>query len=384
MHDRLRPSLLEALEDVRQHHKGAFCHPRAPPGNTGAGPGARPDPGPSPEPGQELDFHANIPFLQPPDSAEGPLTLDHDTAFSDISDILSLPVISSSNNWIALTLSHPHPPKTFHIPPKSSFLLSNFQSSTTTFTTLAEHLGRFHFVLLDPPWPNRSAARSRAYSTLSRFDTKDLLRLPVGNALIQPSDGLDEGGGLVGVWITNKPKFRKYVLETLFPRWGVALAGEWVWLKTTTAGELVFDLESSTRKPYEVLLFGRKTAVRRWREGERAGEDSGSVVAVSVPGKIILAVPDLHSRKPCVKGYTPFFSRMVYTYLTEAELIEPYLPPSYRGCEIFGRNLTEGWLTWGDEALKFNWEGHWKKKEDVEVELKEGDVGSRTKDGLGL
>lgn len=53
-----------------------------------------------------------------------------------------------------------------------------------------------------------------------------------------------------------------------------------------------------------------------------------------------------------------------------AALVEPYLPVSYRACEIFGRNLTEGWFTWGDEALKFNWEGHWTKE------------GDRTQDGL--
>lgn len=43
------------------------------------------------------------------------------------------------------------------------------------------------------------------------------------------------------------------------------------------------------------------------------------------------------------------------------ELVESYLPGAYRACEIFGRDLTEGWFTWGDEALKFNWEGHWRE-----------------------
>lgn len=46
---------------------------------------------------------------------------------------------------------------------------------------------------------------------------------------------------------------------------------------------------------------------------------------------------------------------------TCVELVESYLPEAYRACEIFGRNLTEGWFTWGDEALKFNWEGHWRE-----------------------
>jgi N6-adenosine-specific RNA methylase IME4 len=41
------------------------------------------------------------------------------------------------------------------------------------------------------------------------------------------------------------------------------------------------------------------------------------------------------------------------------ELIEPFIPDQYKAAEIFGRNLTEGWLTWGDEAIKWNWDGHW-------------------------
>lgn len=45
--------------------------------------------------------------------------------------------------------------------------------------------------------------------------------------------------------------------------------------------------------------------------------------------------------------------------------MEPYLPENYRACEIFGRNLTEGWFTWGDEAIKFNWDGHWKPEAET-------------------
>lgn len=52
----------------------------------------------------------------------------------------------------------------------------------------------------------------------------------------------------------------------------------------------MFDLECSTRKPYEVLLFAQRPG------------------AVAVPAKTILAVPDLHSRKPCVKGLSPTLS----------------------------------------------------------------------------
>ncbi|KAI5845009.1 MT-A70-domain-containing protein, partial [Morchella snyderi] len=197
----------------------------------------------------------------------------------------------------------------------------------------------FDFALLDPPWPNRSAARSAAYSTLSSRPggggggggIHELLQLPLGPALAP--------GALVAVWITNKPRHRAFVVERLFARWGVVEAGEWVWLKVTGGGEPVVALEAAMRKPYEVLVFGRKPA----GGGEEEAGEGGGVGVGRVPPMTIVAVPDLHSRKPGVK-----------------ELVEPYLPEDYRACEIFGRNLTEGWFTWGDEAIKFNWDGHWK------------------------
>lgn len=162
---------------------------------------------------------------------------------------------------------------------------------------------------------------------------EDLLRLPLGSALVQPGsgdngsgegsrkgsiEGESQDGGLVGIWITNKPKFRTYVLETLFPSWRVEPVGEWIWLKITTTGEPMFDLESSMRKPYEILLFGRKALSPKREKKKRKREANGGegqvadvlgdrVITASVstiPRKIILAVPDLHSRKPCIKGYT--------------------------------------------------------------------------------
>lgn len=165
---------------------------------------------------------------------------------------------------------------------------------------------------------------------------KDLLRLPLGDALTKPESCRGRGhtdtgedrsrgsqdGGFVGIWITNKPKFRAYVLETLFPSWRVEPVGEWVWLKITTTGEPMFDLESSMRKPYEILLFGQRTSnssrKKRKRKREVDGDEEHAAVLLEnpsdgmttaklsvIPRKTILAVPDLHSRKPCIKGYTP-------------------------------------------------------------------------------
>ncbi|KAH8155449.1 uncharacterized protein LAJ45_00459 [Morchella importuna] len=314
LHARLLPTLTAALTDLHTSYTGPYHHPRS----TDS----------PPPPGSELDFHACT-LLQSPlpfsssTSTDEAITLTAPTTLSDISDIHGTPVTNASASWLTLTLTYPSPPKLFHLPPHSTFLLSRFQSSTATFSSYAAAVGRFDFTLLDPPWPNRSAARSAAYATLSRFNIHELLQLPLGAALAP--------GALVGVWITNKPRYRAFVVEKLFVRWGVEEAGEWVWVKVTAEGEPVVALEAAMRKP--------------GRAGKRVklGVEEAGVGVGRVPGRTVVAVPDLHSRKPGVK-----------------ELVEPYLPENYRACEIFGRNLTEGWFTWGDEAIKFNWDGHWK------------------------
>ncbi|KAF8533934.1 MT-A70-like protein, partial [Trichophaea hybrida] len=168
-------------------------------------------------------------------------------------------------------------------------------------------------VLLDPPWPNASAKRKRGgYKTESRFSIMPLLLgLPMCDVL--------NTGGVVGVWITNKPSIRRQ-LGSLLSAWCVDEVAEWVWVKTTSFGKPVFALDSkSGRRPYEVLVLARRSG------------------GPEIPDKVIVGVPDLHSRKPGVK-----------------DLIEPFLPERYEAAEIFGRNLTEGWFTWGDEAIKWN------------------------------
>jgi N6-adenosine-specific RNA methylase IME4 len=56
----------------------------------------------------------------------------------------------------------------------------------------------------------------------------------------------------------------------------------------------------------------------------------------AVEGKVIVSVPDVHSRKPNLRG-----------------LFEGLLPERYEALEVFARNLTAGWWAWGDEVLLF-------------------------------
>jgi N6-adenosine-specific RNA methylase IME4 len=232
----------------------------------------------------------------------------------------------------------------FTIPPRSTFFLSDsthsdaFRASFRQVTdeyTLPRH---FDLVLLDPPWPNRSAKRKGAYEQVGGMPylKKMLLRMDLDNYL--------EHNALVGVWITNKEALREHVLGPggLFETWNVGLVEEWVWIKTTTGGEPMFDIDTAMRKPYEVLLLGR-AAPNSW---------TTMAHAPTVKRRVIAAVPDVHSRKPCLK-----------------ELLESYLPDpaDYTALEVFSRYLVSGWTSWGNEVLKYNWDYYWAPEADVEA-----------------
>jgi N6-adenosine-specific RNA methylase IME4 len=210
--------------------------------------------------------------------------------------------------------------KLLQIPSNSTVLCGDITSTRDIFATQAP---KFDLIILDPPWPNRSARRKKSYGiSYGNREIKELLNsVPIANHLAED--------GLVGIWITNKPAFRQVVLgeDGHFERWGVGLVEEWIWLKVTSSGEPISELGSMWRKPYEILLVGRK--------GAPSGE--------GVIRRILVGVPDLHSRKPNLKG--------LFEHVMEKE--------RYEALEVFARNLTAGWWAWGDEALKFQSAEYW-------------------------
>ena len=214
------------------------------------------------------------------------------------------------------------------LPPRSTCLQGTVQDTLQTFLSSAP---AFDLMLLDPPWPNRSALRSSSYTTpCTTSQIRALLSsIPVLAHLAS--------NGILAIWLTNKSAFHDLLLEPggLFEEWGVELVEEWMWVKVTEHGEPIVGLESRWRKSWEVLLVARK-AGNDLGEGEERGE---------VKRRIIFGVPDLHSRKPNLKG---MFERMLGK---EGE--------SYDALEVFARNLTAGWWAWGDEVLTFQSLEHW-------------------------
>jgi len=226
----------------------------------------------------------------------------------------------------------------FTVPPRSGFILGDcdhpdsFRSFFRDLTDEHDLPRHFDLVLLDPPWPNRSAKRKGVYEQIGGMPylKKMLLRMDIDNYL--------EHNALVGIWITNKPALREHVLgkKGLFEAWNVGLIEEWIWIKTTTKGEPMFDIDDSMRKPYEVLLLGR-AAPNTW---------TTMTHALNPRKRVIAAVPDMHSRKPSLK-----------------DLMEPYMPDptNYSALEVFARTLTAGWMSWGNEVLKYNSDIYWAK-----------------------
>ncbi|KAK1766884.1 MT-A70-domain-containing protein [Phialemonium atrogriseum] len=208
-----------------------------------------------------------------------------------------------------------------YIPKEAQFLLGTVQSQRAA---LISQDVLFDLMILDPPWPNRSARRKKNnYATADGLDAvRELLSLiPVRSHL--------STDGLVAVWVTNAPRFAELLTSTggIFAEWGLELVDEWTWLKVTTKGEPIYPVDSAWRKPWERLLIARRL---------------GSSIKTPNPRKVIVAVPDIHSRKPNLRGVF-------------AEVFRP----GYLGLEVFARNLTAGWWSWGDEALHFQHGGNW-------------------------
>jgi N6-adenosine-specific RNA methylase IME4 len=216
------------------------------------------------------------------------------------------------------------------IPPRSTVLQGSIASTLEIFTSTAPP---FDFIVLDPPWPNRSARRKKSYGiAYGMNDIKTLLSL----LPIQPSLSKE---GFVAVWVTNKTAFRDMLLEKggFFENWGIRLFEEWIWLKITSGGEPICPLNSKWRKPYEVLLIGRRIVNEDMTEGPE------------VKRRVLIAVPDLHSRKPNIGSLI--------------EQVTGRVEGTYEALEIFARNLTAGWWGWGDEALKFQMSKNWQETE---------------------
>lgn len=242
----------------------------------------------------------------------------------------------------------------FNIPPESCFVLCTLpvQSAQPRSRSPIPGLSgnrKFNLILLDPPWPNRSARRAANYATHAYSDMDGLSQIIRDIILQHLYDGQDHPNterDLVAIWVTNKQKSRMAAYDAIRSA-GLSVCEEWVWIKTTMQGEPVTPLEGLWRKPYEILVIGKR--------GENGSGGNPTGDPSSPRRRLIAGVPDVHSRKPNLKELfeSVFFDSSSSSSARGLRRIR------YSALEVFARNLTAGWCACGDEVLKFNHEEWW-------------------------
>jgi N6-adenosine-specific RNA methylase IME4 len=271
-------------------------------------------------------------------SPEPPVVLSSiSNNFSCIEDIADRVVSNPCNLCTSLVVDN----QAYDIPPRSTFILSDVRRACSPTTAFSNDVlpKSFDVIIMDPPWQNRSVRHAKTYRTSeSRSEQTFQCVLPILRSHLRAD-------GLVGIWVTNKASIRQLVLDSLYDE-GFQVYEEWVWIKVTAYGDPVTPLDGIWRRPYEVLLLFRRGRSHPCGTADASEQAEISSWATGPRRRIFVAVPDYHSQKPCLK-----------------EFIEPLLTDrsDYQALEIFARNLTAGWFCWGDEVLKFNWEGHWAK-----------------------
>ena len=336
--DVIMPLVTEALAVIRQEWTGDWCLERC----------TVPD---------GIDYDCDREYGGDGDSdddADGPpviLSSTSENVFSSMRELRGVPVQNTSMESAVLvsceedSMAVPSQGKgRYLVPPLSTFLLSTVLMHPTTKSEVIPGLPRsqkFNLILLDPPWPNRSAQRSGHYHTQSYTEigalTRTITRILRDHLVPDPGPG----PCIAGIWVTNSYKARMAAYEAIQDA-GLVVAEEWAWVKTAVTGETILPVTGVWRKPYEILVIG-------FLPGSGSGSGSGDRDHdKAIMRRVVAAVPDVHSRKPNLK--------QVFEEVFFAE----GCPRGYSALEVFARNLTAGWWGCGDEVLRFNSEEWWK------------------------
>ncbi|KAJ0399122.1 hypothetical protein P43SY_007528 [Pythium insidiosum] len=209
---------------------------------------------------------------------------------------------------------HPRSDEQVVLPPHSRFFLGDIRDISMAA------IGKFRLIVMDPPWQNQSVRRGRQYDT---FQHTDLWKIDV------PSIA-DEEECVLGIWVTNRPLYSRFVVEELLPAWGFELHDTWFWLKISRNGELVSPLDSTHRLPVEKLLVAHRArdATKRTVLRSRLG---------GAP-RVVVSIPLRHSWKPPPEA---FFDSAVMDACARSSV------------ELFARELRPHWTSVGNQVLHF-------------------------------
>lgn len=219
----------------------------------------------------------------------------------------------------------------FLLPKRSRVLISDFTHIRQLIPS--DKRNGYNIVLIDPPWENKSVHRQALYPTLPN---RYLLSLPLPKLV-------HTDGALVALWVTNREKLRSFVENELFPAWGISKILTWYWLKIKTNGEMISELDLRHHKPYECLFLGYiPPQTIRTDTGRDSSQASlcEEILAPKVPPdkQVLISIPGDHSRKPPL-----------------GLLLSRYSPghAPVKGLELFARDLSPDWTSWGNEPLNF-------------------------------
>ncbi|KAG0327940.1 Methyltransferase-like protein 4, partial [Podila humilis] len=275
-------------------------------------------------------------------------SFSHDSSLSvDLGDLYETFVVNDGQTAVVVSLTSEKSPL-YLIPPHSGFIVSDF-SQIYRLKSIAQTRGPFDMIVMDPPWQNASVDRMSHYGTM---DLYDLFKIPIQELLSK--------NGVVAVWITNRAKVKRVVIEKLFPAWGLMHVAHWFWLKVnivqvTTHGDPVLSLDGDHRKPYEGILIGKRVS---YCKPSYASASSPKDPPLFMK-KLLVSVPSQHSRKPSI-------SRLLeQEFLSESCDASGHEP---RRLELFARNLEEGFVSWGNEPIKYQYCGQRSSSEKPDVQ----------------
>lgn len=209
--------------------------------------------------------------------------------------------------------------RTYILPRESCFFMSDLGQIHNLIP--ADSDCGFNLIVIDPPWENGSARQKSVYPTLPN---RYFLSLPIEQLT-------HSEGALVALWMTNREKLHDFVEKELFPTWGVKYVTTFYWLKVKPDGSLISELDLFHHRPYEYLLLG-------YCAREVASSKHHSTLRSVKGNQIIISIPGDYSRKPPIR-----------------ELLLEHVPGSNpaRCIELFAREMTAGWCSWGNEPLHF-------------------------------
>ncbi|XP_071149290.1 N(6)-adenine-specific methyltransferase METTL4-like [Mytilus edulis] len=265
------------------------------------------------------------------------------------------------------------------LPAECSFIMGDTENLKYFSTILGRN--KFDFILLDPPWENKSVKRKKQYWTL---DNKELFKIPVSE--------LSAPGCVIGVWVTNKMKQNDFVIQELFPFWNVDFITTWYWIKVTKTGSTVLDIMSEHKKTYEILILGKckhtemkdvsdekidsnteeehtkndicKNMKCKENLSEKINSKSldgicneSTILPASLNNDIcnestILPASLNNDNLPLEMTMMSVPSSIHSMKIPLQDIMKPYLPETPNCLEIFARNLTPGWCCYGNEVFK--------------------------------